>query len=127
MTRLQTAYRMYRIRKEIRQYYTELVEKFKNVRDDPLFGRHVKWPKHGPILNDADTMLKRIFETWWARKMVGGLERQQRELWRVQLLAHKFFAGAKQVRGAAGPSRDLFLLQTSNPSSFAPFVRRGFR
>jgi myosin-1 len=97
VTRLQVAYRLYRIRKEIRTYYDALVVLFKDVKTDPSFGRRIVWPKHGPILNSAETFLKRVFETWWARMLVGRLDKDQRNLWRMQLLAHRFLSGKKQV------------------------------
>ena len=61
--RLQLAYRLYRIRKEIRQYFSELQTKFAKVLKDPSLGYHVVWPKHGPILKETDAVLKR-----WARE-----------------------------------------------------------
>lgn len=55
-------------------------------------------------------MLKRVYTNWWARKMVGGLSKEQQELWRVQLLAHKFLAGKK----------DGFNMRTAYDLSYTP-------
>jgi hypothetical protein len=84
-----------------------------DVRTDPHWGGKIVWPKPTKILTEADKMLKRfvyllivpslpsrplsIFKNWWARKMVLGLTEQQREGWRVQLLAHGMLSGKKNV------------------------------
>ncbi len=60
MIRLQTAFRLYRIRKEIDAYYKELLKKFGNVAKDPHLGYRTAWPKHGPVLNEAEAILKRF-------------------------------------------------------------------
>ncbi len=59
VTRLQTAFRLYRIRKEIRAYYDELQAKFKNVASSADLGYRLVWPKHGPILDEAERFLKK--------------------------------------------------------------------
>lgn len=59
VVRLQTAFRRYRIRKEIRGYYSELQSKFANVKSDARLGSKVVWPRHGPVLDEAASFLKR--------------------------------------------------------------------
>eukprot|EP00043_Microstomoeca_roanoka_P000019 m.26308 g.26308 ORF g.26308 m.26308 type:complete len:998 (+) comp10019_c0_seq1:71-3064(+) len=94
--RLQLAWRLFLIRREIRTYYEELQAKFKDVAKDPSYGGKVTWPKHGPILNQADEILKKVYKNWWARKMVNSLSAEQQAIMRVQLLAHRFLAGQKE-------------------------------
>jgi myosin-1 len=95
-TVIQDAWRMFLIRREIGEYYEQLVASFKDVKNDPSWGYRVKWPKHGKILAPADTMLKRVFKNWWARQMVTSLGAEKEEIMRVQLLAHRFASGKKQ-------------------------------
>jgi myosin-1 len=59
VSRLQLAWRLFLIRREIRTYYETLAERFKNVASDPSWGAKIAWPQHGPILNDAEIMLKK--------------------------------------------------------------------
>lgn len=92
VSRLQLAWRLFLIRREIRTYYETLAERFKNVANDPSWGAKVEWPSHGPILNDAEKMLRKTFKNWWARKMVTSLTPEQQEIMRVQLLAHRFLS-----------------------------------
>eukprot|EP01147_Barroeca_monosierra_P006188 gene6188-7413_t len=93
--RLQLAWRLFLIRREIRTYYDELKQRFDNVKEDPSFGRNVEWPPHGPILDTADAMLKRVHKNWWARKLINSLSESQQQIMRVQLLGHRFLAGKK--------------------------------
>eukprot|EP00047_Mylnosiga_fluctuans_P022165 m.114333 g.114333 ORF g.114333 m.114333 type:complete len:972 (+) comp9158_c0_seq4:59-2974(+) len=94
--RLQTAFRLHRIRKEISNYYSELLKKFGNVAKDPHLGYRTSWPKHGPVLNEAEAFLKRVYKNWWARKKILGLSDERRQLMRLQLLAHEFLGKKKQ-------------------------------
>eukprot|EP00054_Salpingoeca_dolichothecata_P022835 m.150677 g.150677 ORF g.150677 m.150677 type:complete len:1003 (+) comp24477_c0_seq2:92-3100(+) len=96
VSRLQIAWRLYRIRKEIKTWFNTLRDLFKNVKSDPRYGSTIKWPSHGPILNDAEKFMRRVYKNWWARKLVGELTDDQRRIWRVQLLAHGMFAGKKE-------------------------------
>eukprot|EP00048_Salpingoeca_helianthica_P007069 m.106112 g.106112 ORF g.106112 m.106112 type:complete len:993 (+) comp14216_c1_seq7:94-3072(+) len=94
--RLQVAWRLYRIRKDIRAYYNELLAKFKDVAKDPRLGARVVWPKHAKSLDDAERCLKRIYKNWWARKKVLALSEEQRALMRLQLIAHTLLANKKK-------------------------------
>eukprot|EP00051_Salpingoeca_urceolata_P006299 m.83551 g.83551 ORF g.83551 m.83551 type:complete len:992 (+) comp14769_c0_seq3:504-3479(+) len=94
--RLQLAYRLYRIRKEIHAYYEKLKTAFKDVKTDTRYGKGVEWPEHGKVLDQADEFLKRVYRNWWARKMILSLSAEEQASWRVQLLSHGFFAGKKE-------------------------------
>ncbi|EGD77017.1 hypothetical protein PTSG_07359 [Salpingoeca rosetta] len=95
VTRLQLAWRLFLIRREIRAYYDELKDRFKDVANDPSFGIKIQWPKPTQILVKADEMLKKVYKNWWARKLVNSLSADQQRIMRVQLLAHRFLAGEK--------------------------------
>eukprot|EP00055_Hartaetosiga_balthica_P007144 m.24170 g.24170 ORF g.24170 m.24170 type:complete len:997 (-) comp5625_c0_seq1:1821-4811(-) len=96
VTRLQLAWRLYLIRREIDTYYQSLKKKFSNVKSDKKFGYGVEWPSHGPILKQADFMLKKVFKNWWARQMINTLSEEQQRILRVQLLAYRFLDGEKE-------------------------------
>ena len=74
-TIIQTAWRLFRIKREIHGYFAELRRLFANVKTDPNFGSKIRWPKHGKVLDESEKMLKAVWKNWWARQKVRSLSK----------------------------------------------------
>lgn len=101
-TKLQMAWRLYLVNKTIGSWFKQMLQKFKPVMtldgNNPVWGfcpSKAKFPKPNASCAGAHDLLKRIYDEWWARKMVTPLAKEKINKMRLQLMAHTYFSGKK--------------------------------
>eukprot|EP00039_Didymoeca_costata_P005765 m.84380 g.84380 ORF g.84380 m.84380 type:complete len:1004 (+) comp12964_c0_seq1:176-3187(+) len=102
-TKLQMGWRLYLVRKTIGGWFSAMNKQFEPVKkldgNNPVYGfspSKTKFPKHQPQLKTCAKFLTGVYASWWARKMVGPLAEQKRNLMRLQLNAHTLLSGHKK-------------------------------
>jgi len=101
-TRLQMGWRLYLVNKTIGTWFKQMLKQFKPVMtldgNNPTYGfspSKAKFPKPNASCAGAHDLLKGVYDSWWARKMVGPLPAEKVSKMRLQLLAHSYFYGKK--------------------------------
>eukprot|EP01132_Coremiostelium_polycephalum_P006092 gene6092-7590_t len=107
--KIQLFYRTYRFRK----WFKELHRVFRDVKNDPQYGKFTVWPKHPSILSRAVLLIHKVHNTWRAEKMVLALGPAAPAM-RQKVLALDIFKGNKPWNFARTFDAD-YLEKMSNP------------
>lgn len=89
--RIQLFYRKYKFR----SYFQALFRIFGNVKNDPLWGKHLEWPPEPYVLRNGIKLLHKVHANWRAKMMITSLSAQEQAFMRQKVLALTIFKGNK--------------------------------
>ncbi|CAG0910527.1 unnamed protein product, partial [Cyprideis torosa] len=110
-------------RMKIRKYIFKLQDHFRNVRQMPDFGKHLRFPPPPIIIKDSVHFLHKVHRKWWAFKV---LERFPRAEWpqlRLKILAADVLLGKRIDWGYHRQWEGNYLAKTSENPQAAQFQR----
>ncbi|KJE95898.1 myosin IE heavy chain [Capsaspora owczarzaki ATCC 30864] len=96
VTKIQSWWRVIRVRRRIREYFEKLQQTFANIKKDPNFGKGTRWPAiPHPVLKNAESTLKSVHANWRAKRMVLSLSPERQDLLRKKCLGSTFFTSKR--------------------------------
>mmetsp|Transcript_27233 Transcript_27233/g.38371 ORF Transcript_27233/g.38371 Transcript_27233/m.38371 type:complete len:1003 (-) Transcript_27233:51-3059(-) len=119
--KIQLFYRKYKFFR----YFWDLEKTFRNVRQDPHYGKYTKWPQHPKILTNGVAMLHKVHNNWWAKMKVTALTAEQQAFMRQKILAYDIFRGKKPwnvprkfdsdyLELDSNPTKDKYIIEMQN-------------